>query len=523
MGNKKQNTILYNVEITDIGSEGKSIAKIAWHQSHLTKEENEKKGKLIIFVKGGIPGDVADLEIFRRKKNFAEAKILKIHRFSNLRNKPFCSHFGSCGGCVWQNLIYEKQLFYKQKQVHEALEHIGGIDLSSQKENNETLFFPIIPSVNQTYYRNKLDFAFSNKRWLTQMEIQNSEIRMDKPALGFHISGLFDKVLDIEHCYLQPGLSNEIRLSIKDFALQNNYSFFDFRKQEGLMRNLIIRNSVFGELMVIVIFGGPVKGIPEVSEKKNNKDPNQLNKWVGFEEGYSEAEGEKIFNLLLFISEKFPTITSLMYIFNSKKNDSIFDLNCHLFTGRNFIYEKLDDLLFKISPKSFFQTNSNQALELYKIAFDFAAIKNSDIVYDLYTGTGTIANFVARQAKKVIGIETIPQAIEDAKENSRINQITNTGFFCGDIRDILNDDFIISHGKPEVIITDPPRAGMEEKVLKKILEISPQRIVYISCNPATQARDVAILKSQYKLTKTQPVDMFPHTHHVENVVLLEKR
>lgn len=385
----------------------------------------------------------------------------------------------------------------------DAFEHIGKIGLSPSPRRVRPLadcpsptgegnrILPIIPSKNQTYYRNKLEFAFSNKRWLSIEEIKSLPFGENRGALGFHISGLFDKVLDIEHCYLQPLHSNEIRLELKKYATENKLTFYDFRKQEGFLRNLIIRNSSLGELMVIVIF---------------------CNENI--------AEQEKLLN---HISITFPEITSLMYINNLKKNDTIYDLDIHLFKGRDFINEKLDDLIFKISPKSFFQTNTEQALELYKIVKNFAQIKNSDIVYDLYTGTGTIANYVAKNAKKVIGIENIPEAIEDAKENSRINNISNTKFFAGDIKNILNNDFIQKNGKPDIIITDPPRAGMDEKVVKKILEIEPERIVYVSCNPATQARDVAILGSTYELKIIQPVDMFPHTHHVENVAVMERK
>lgn len=488
---KQSNIILEKIEIADVAAGGKAIARSQSPTLPDGAGEGVKKNGMIIFVKGTVPGDVVDLEIFKKKKNYAEGKIIKFHKYSEKREKPFCSHFGTCGGCVWQNLNYEEQLFYKQKQVKEALEHIGKISLAPTRSGEEVIL-PIVPSKNETYYRNKLEFAFSNKRWLSNEEIKNLPFGQDLGgALGFHVSGLFDKVLDIEHCYLQPSPSNEIRLEIKNYALRNGLSFFDFRTQRGFLRNLIIRNSSLGELMTILVFCD------------ENKEAQE--------------------NMLNHISEKFPSITSLMYIINPKKNDTIFDLGVHLFKGRAFIYEKLDNLTFKISPKSFFQTNTEQANELYKTVKGFAQIKKNDVVYDLYTGTGTIANFIAAGSKKVIGIDYIDDAIEDARENSQINRIENTEFFAGDIKNILDDDFIQQNGKPRIIITDPPRAGMDEKVVKKILDIEPERIVYVSCNPATQARDIAILSPKYDVKKIQPVDMFPHTHHVESVALLEKR
>lgn len=483
---KQSNTILENIEIADVAAGGKAIAKLSIAPAPLNQEDEKK---MIAFVKGVVPGDVVDLEIFRKKKNYAEGKAIRFHKYSEKRSEPFCSHFGTCGGCVWQNLNYEEQLFYKQKQVREAFEHIGKISLSPAPSGE--IILPIIPSKNEKYYRNKLEFAFSNKRWLSSKEIKNLPFGLNPGALGFHVAGLFDKVLDIEHCYLQPSPSNEIRLEIKNYALKNGLSFFDFRTQKGFLRNLIIRNSSLGEVMAILVFC----------------DENK-------------SEQEKLLN---HVSEKFSSLTSLMYIINPKKNDTIYDLEVHLFKGRDFIYEKLDGLNFKISPKSFFQTNTAQALELYRAVKKLAQIKESDIVYDLYTGTGTIANFIAGGSKKVIGIDSVADAIEDAKENSKLNNIKNADFFAGDIKNILNDDFIKLHGKPDIIITDPPRAGMDEKVVRKILEIEPERIVYVSCNPATQARDMAILSSNYEVKKIQPVDMFPHTHHVENVALMEKR
>ena len=458
------------LEIIDIAAEGKAIAK---------------KDDLVIFVTNAIPGDVVDVQINKRKKNFREGYPTKFYEYSKDRIDAFCEHFGVCGGCKWQSLPYEKQLFYKQKQVVEQLEHIGGLELPEIK--------PIIPSENTRFYRNKLEYTFSNNRWLTADEItkeDNPELR-DVTALGFHIPRMFDRIVDIQNCYLQPEPSNSIRLSIKKFCSENNYSYFNHRKKEGFLRNLIIRTSSTGDVMVIV------------SLFYNDK--------------------EKQDTLLEHVKNEFPDITSLMYVVNQKLNDTIFDQDIVAYSGQDHIFEEMEGLRFKLGPKSFYQTNSIQAYELYKIAREYANLSGNEIVYDLYTGTGTIANFVASKAYKVVGIEFIPEAIIDAKVNSEINGIENTRFFAGDIKDVLNDEFIRKQGKPDVIILDPPRAGLHKNVINSMLFAMPKRIVYVSCNPATQARDIALLDEKYKITKVQPVDMFPHTHHVENVVLLERR
>jgi 23S rRNA (uracil1939-C5)-methyltransferase len=444
----------------------------------------------VIFIKGAVPGDIVDVQITRKKSKYREANTIAIKQASEKRVEPVCIHFGTCGGCKWQNMSYEWQLFYKQKQVTDALTRLAKIELPEIQK--------ILPSKKIYFYRNKLEFTFSNKKWLTIEQINDKSISfgdetgdITRNALGFHIPGMFDKILDIEKCHLQEEPSNAIRNEIKKYALTNKLTFFDLREQTGLLRNIIIRSTSTDEWMLIVSFF------------------------------YNDKEN--IEKLLNYISDKFPQITSLQYVINSKKNDTISDLEIISYKGDDSIYENMEGLKFKIGPKSFYQTNSEQAYELYKVTRDFASIKNTDIVYDLYTGTGTIANFVAHQAKKVVGVEYVPAAIEDAKINSQINNITNTSFFAGDMKDVLNDAFINENGKPDVIITDPPRAGMHDDVTKKILEIEPEKIVYVSCNPATQARDLQMLDAKYKVIKVQPVDMFPQTHHVENVVLLEKR
>ncbi len=459
--------IIEKIEILDIASEGVSVAR-----------HNE----LVVFVTNAIPGDVVDVKIFEKKKNFLKGIAISFHTYSDKRTEPFCEHFGTCGGCKWQHLDYNEQLFYKQKQVTDNLERIGKIDVSG--------VMPIIPSQSTTYYRNKLEYTFSNKRWLdnSDMAIRNELKEMN--ALGFHIPRFFDKVLDINNCYLQPSPSNKIRLAVKAYAEKENLSFFDLRKQEGFLRNLIIRTTSKGGLMVILVL---------FYEDKICRE-----------------------NFLDYIHQQFPQICSLFFIINSKKNDSITDQELCLYKGNPFIVEEMEGLKFKISPVSFYQTNSEQAYELYKVARDFAQLSGEEIVYDLYTGTGTIANFVASKAKKVVGIEYIETAVEDAKENAISNNITNTSFFAGDMAKVLNNEFIEANGKPDVIITDPPRAGMHEKVIEQIILMLPERIVYVSCNPATQARDINLLSEYYIVTIIQPVDMFPHTHHVENVVLLER-
>ena len=465
---KKELPVIEQVELVDVAAEGKAIARV---------------NDLVVFVPFVAPGDIVDLQLHRRKHKYAEGRVLKIHKYSDVRTEPFCSHFGICGGCKWQHLPYEQQLFYKQKQVEDNLIRIGKISLPE--------ISPIKGSSKIQFYRNKLEFTFSNKSWLTQEEL-NSEQTFDcRNALGFHIPGMFDKVLDIKKCWLQDDISNLIRLEIRKYTIEHNYPFFDLREQSGLMRNIIVRTASTGEIMLIVVF--------------------------------FRKDTEKIQALMSHIAEVFPQITSLLYVINHKANDTITDQKVHVFRGRDYIIESMEDLQFKIGPKSFYQTNSEQAYELYKIVRDFAGLNGTELVYDLYTGTGTIANFIASQAHKVIGIEYVPEAIEDAKVNSALNGIENILFYAGDMKDILTQDFINEHGRPDVIITDPPRAGMHDDVIKTILFAEPGKIVYVSCNPATQARDLGLLDEKYKVTRVQPVDMFPHTHHVENVVLLKKK
>ena len=445
-----------------------------------------KVNELVIFVPYVVPGDVVDLQVKRKKNHYAEAVAVKFHEKSPLRTEPFCSHFGVCGGCKWQCLSYEEQLKYKQKQVFDNLTRIGKVELPE--------FRPILGSEKTRFYRNKLEFTFSNKRWLTEEEVKQ-DVKYDQMnAVGFHIPGAFDKVLAIDKCWLQDDISNQIRNAVRDYAYAHNFPFFDLRTQEGLLRNIMIRTSSTGELMVV------------------------LQCKVTDDEGRRKME-----EILQFMADNFPQITSLMYVINNKCNDTIGDLDVEVFKGNDHIFEEMEGLRFKVGPKSFYQTNSEQAYNLYKVAREFAGLTGNELVYDLYTGTGTIANFVARQARKVVGIEYVPEAIEDAKVNSALNGIDNTLFYAGDMKDILTNDFIAEHGRPDVIITDPPRAGMHNDVIDVILAAEPKRIVYVSCNPATQARDLQLLDGKYKVTAVQPVDMFPHTHHVENVVQLERR
>lgn len=469
MGRKKKSLpLIENIEITDVAAEGKAIAKL----------DNK-----VIFITQVVPGDIVDIQVTKKRKSFMEAIPVKFHKYSDIRVEAFCKHFGVCGGCKWQNLPYTEQLKYKHQQVIDNLERIAKVELP-EIDN-------ILPSDKTQFYRNKLEFTFSNKRWLTKDEI-NTEEKLDRNnALGFHVPKIWDKIVDIEKCYLQGDPSNAIRNEIRDYADENNLTYFDLRKQEGFLRNLIIRTSTTNELMVIVVF---------FYEDKNLID-----------------------DLLNHVAAKFPEITSLMYIVNSKANDSITDQEVILFQGNDHIFEQMEDLKFKIGPKSFYQTNSEQAYNLYSKAREFAGLTGNEVVYDLYTGTGTIANFVAKKAKRVVGIEYVPEAIEDAKINSAINQIENTLFFAGDMRKILVPEFIAEHGTPDVIITDPPRAGMHPDVVQTILQANPAKIVYVSCNPATQARDISLLDQNYKVSKVQPVDMFPHTYHVENIVLLNRR
>lgn len=466
MARKKKKPFYEGVMIESIGSEGKALARI---------------NNMVVFTKYAVPGDIVDLQVTKIRKNYQEAYVKKIHEYSSERVEAFCDYFGTCGGCKWQFLPYQKQLFYKQAQVRDQLQRIGKLQLPEMS--------PIIGSENSIFYRNKLEFTFSNNRWLEMDEIK-SEIE-NQNALGFHVPGLFDKIIQVDKCWLQPEPSNRIRNFIYKYAIENKLDFFDIRKQKGFLRTLIVRNSIKGETMVILTF-------------------------------YREQEIERV-KLLKSIQKEFPDITSLLFVINTKGNDTITDQKIEVYSGRNFIVEQMENLQFKIGPKSFYQTNSRQALELYKVVRDFAQLKGNEIVYDLYTGTGTIANFIAKGAKKVIGIEFVPEAIEDAKENSLINKIENTAFYSGDLKSVLNDDFILENGNPDVIITDPPRAGMHSDVVKSLIDSDAERIVYVSCNPATQARDLALLEIAYKIEQVQPVDMFPHTHHVENVVLLRKK
>lgn len=462
--------LIENVEISGIAAEGKAIAKV---------------DDMVVFIPFVVPGDVIDLQLTRKKNKYAEGKPARFIKYSPDRVKAFCEHFGICGGCKWQILPYEEQLKYKQQQVFDNLTRIGKIDIPEM--------MPILGSDKTQFYRNKLEFTFSNKKWLTQEQIESGisfdDINMN--AVGFHIPGCFDKVLDIHKCWLQNDISNRIRNFVRQYCFDKGYTFFDLRNRGGLMRTLIVRTSTTGELMLIVVF--------------------------------YDDDKEKQEDVLNAIDREFPQITSLLYIVNQKANDTITDQEVLVWRGNDFIYEEMEGLKYKIGPKSFYQTNSEQAYNLYKITREFAGLTGSELVYDLYTGTGTIANFVARQAKKVIGIEYVEDAIEDAKVNSSINAIDNTLFYAGDMKDILTQDFINEHGRPDVIITDPPRAGMHDDVINTILFAEPNRIVYVSCNPATQARDLSLLDAKYKVEKVRPVDMFPHTHHVENVVLLSKR
>ncbi len=468
---KKELPLLEKVTITGVAAEGKAIAKV---------------NDWVVFVPYVVPGDVVDLQVKRRKNSYAEAEAVKFHEYSPNRAVPFCEHYGVCGGCKWQVLPYSEQLKYKQQQIEDNLRRIGKIELPE--------ISPILGSEKTQFYRNKLEFTFSNKRWLTYEEVKQ-DVKYDQMnAVGFHIPGAFDKVLAIEKCWLQDDISNRIRNAVRDFAYENNYTFINLRNHEGMLRNMIVRTSTTGELMVILICK------------------------------IDQEEEMNLFKMMLqHIADTFPEITSLLYVVNNKCNDTINDLDVHVFQGNDHIFEEMEGLRFKIGPKSFYQTNSEQAYNLYKVTRDFAGLTGNELVYDLYTGTGTIANFVSRKARQVIGIEYVPEAIEDAKVNAEINGIDNTLFFAGDMKDILTQDFINEYGRPDVIITDPPRAGMHQDVVDTILFAEPQKIVYVSCNPATQARDLQLLDAKYKVTAVQPVDMFPHTHHVENVVLLERR
>ncbi|WP_428330491.1 23S rRNA (uracil(1939)-C(5))-methyltransferase RlmD [Mucilaginibacter sp.] len=467
MNKAAKNKFFEDVTIIDIAEEGKGVGKA---------------DDFVLFVDKAIPGDIADVQVYRSKKNFGEAKIVQLKKPSEYRTEPFCEHFGTCGGCKWQHMTYDAQLKFKQKSVVDALTRLGKIDVSG--------ISPIVPSPADKYYRNKLEYTFSNKRWLYDGESREDET-LNMNALGFHIPGRFDKILNVNHCWLQAEPSNTLRNSIRDFVIENGYSFYDIKGHTGSLRNLIVRTSSTGEVMVIVVFA--------------YVDEDEVNK------------------LMAFIDGKFPEITSLLYIINQKKNDTIFDQEVEVYKGEAYIHEEMNGIRFRIGPKSFYQTNSIQALRLYEIARDFADFKGDELVYDLYTGAGTIANFIAGSVKEVVGIEYVPSATEDAKINSAINNITNTKFFAGDMKDVLAADFVAEHGKPDVIITDPPRAGMHADVVERLMEIEAPKIVYVSCNAATQARDMLVLKEKYDTVKIQPVDMFPHTQHVENVVLLVLR
>ena len=465
--NKKQ--VFTNVEVIDAGAKGKTVGKAP-------------DGK-VIFLPNAVPGDVVDVQTFKKRKSYYEGKATVFHSLSDKRTEPVCEHFGTCGGCKWQHMGYEHQLFYKQKEVVNNLTRLGHIELPEVT--------PIKGSDKQYFYRNKMEFSFSDSRWLTLEEIQSDEDLGDKNALGFHIPGMWDKILDVNNCHLQADPSNAIRNAVKDFAVKNEMEFFNTRNQTGLLRTLMIRTTSIGEIMILVQF---------FKEDKANREL-----------------------LLDFLSEEFPEITSLQYVVNEKANDTIYDQDVICYKGRDHIFEDMEGLKFKINAKSFYQTNSEQAYELYKITRDFAGLTGDELVYDLYTGTGTIAQFVAKQAKKVVGVESVPDAIVAAKENAQLNNINNVEFYVGDMKNVFNDSFLQTHGQPDVIITDPPRDGMHKDVVQQLINIVAKKIVYVSCNSATQARDLAILNDMYKVTKVQPVDMFPQTHHVENVVLLELR
>jgi 23S rRNA (uracil1939-C5)-methyltransferase len=471
MGRKVTNKVIFeNITILDAGAKGVSVAKAPEGQ--------------IIFIPNVVPGDVVDVQTFKKRKSYYEGKAIKFHHYSIDRIEHVCQHFGACGGCKWQNMNYDKQLFYKNQEVFNNLKRIGKIELPT--------FEPILGSAKQFFYRNKMEFGFSDTRWLSEKEIQSEDQSLSKkPALGFHIPRMWDKILDIEKCHLQEDPSNEIRNAIREFAVHNNMTFFNARNREGLLRTLMIRTASTGEIMVLIQF---------------------------FQEDKKQRE-----LLLDYIHVSFPQITSLQYVINSKANDTLYDQDIKLYKGRDYILEEMEGLHFSINAKSFYQTNSDQAFELYKITREFAGLTGNEVVYDLYTGTGTIAQFVSKKAKKVIGVEAVPEAIIDANENAKRNNITNCEFYVGDMKNVFNDAFIAQHGKPDVIITDPPRDGMHKDVVEQLLKIGADKIVYVSCNSATQARDLALMDEKYKVSRVRPVDMFPQTHHVENVVLLELR
>ncbi len=459
---------LEGLKITALAAEGNAMGK--WND-------------VVVFVPLTVPGDVVNVQIRTKRRRYMEGYVTEYIERSPLRVEPFCSHFGVCGGCKWQNIPYAEQIAFKQQQVYDQLTRIGHLSLPE--------ISPILGSRKTDHYRNKLEFTFAPKRWKTYEEVARGEEIADTPALGFHIPSMFDKILDIDYCHLQPSPSNEIRNEVRRYCIEHQYPFYDIRQHSGLMRNIIIRTASTGEVMVIVVF--------------------------------AVEDTERIEALMEHLKVSFPEITSLVYMINDKLNDSLGDREPILYAGRDHIFEQMEGLKFKIGPKSFYQTNSEQAYELYKVAREFADLKGDEVVYDLYTGTGTIANFVAQRAKSVVGVEYVEEAIEDAKVNSAINGITNTRFYAGDMKDVMNDEFVERNGRPDVVILDPPRAGVHEDVIATILRAAPERIVYVSCNPATQARDLALMNDYYEIVAVQPVDMFPHTHHVENVVKLIKR
>lgn len=469
MGRRNKSQFFENIEVLDAGAKGVSVAKAP--------------DGAVIFLPNVVPGDVVDIQTFKKRKSYYEGKAIKFHSYSDKRTQPKCEHFGVCGGCKWQDMAYEHQLFFKQKEVENNLRRIGHLELPT--------ITPILGSADDYFYRNKMEFSFSDSRWLTLEEIQSDADLGDKNALGFHIPGMWDKILDIKKCWLQANPSNAIRNEVKAFAIKNNLEFFNTRNQTGFLRTLMIRTTSIGEVMVMIQF---------FKEDKSNREL-----------------------LLNHLSETFPEITSLQYVINTKANDTIYDQEVICYKGKDHIFEDMEGLKFKINAKSFYQTNSSQAYELYKVTRDFADLQGDELVYDLYTGTGTIAQFVAKKAKHVVGVEAVPDAIIAAKENAQLNGITNVEFYVGDMKSVFNDDFINQHGQPDVIITDPPRDGMHKDVVQQLLNIGAKKIVYVSCNSATQARDLQLMNAMYKVVKVQPVDMFPQTHHVENVVLLERR
>lgn len=462
---KKKAQIVENLLITDIAAEGVAIGR---HDNY------------VIFVAGVIPGDVVNVMLTRKRKHYSESKLLEIVEPSPDRVEPFCRYFGKCGGCKWQMLPYDKQLYYKQKQVSDQLARIGGV--AGVPINN------ILGADNTTHYRNKLEYTFCDRRWFDSSDANVDKESRDAEGLGFHVQGMFDRVIDIDKCWLQREPSNEVRNELRNFTRRDGYDYYNCRSHEGMMRNLMVRTSTVGETMVVVVF--------------------------------AKHEMHLIEDVMNHINEIFPDLTSLQYVVNEKFNDTIYDLEVVCWKGRDFIYEELDGLKFKINAKSFFQTNTEQTLKLYRKAVEYAEVGSDDVVYDLYTGTGTIANFVARHCRKVVGIESVPEAIVDARINSETNGITNTSFFVGDMKDVLTEKFIAENGRPDIVILDPPRAGVHENVINVIKKVAPRKIVYVSCNPATQARDISLLSDMYKVTAIQPVDMFPHTHHVENIVKL---